>query len=209
MNLPKLRLPFAGGFLPTSGSSSDDLSALDPVESSVEKPADTIRKGDSCAGLCGSVKLKYHLLSPRSAASLSSASVRLCSSAASASSTACASDRGVDEGVEAYELLERRCFLEGGSVGVLGDELGDAAPRCMNFMVRSREDIVFPALFGCAMMLASAWIEYCSSLAARAVDASQQAHNIVERSQEVVLDLENTRPNRASLGFAEGCRKAC
>ena len=118
----------------------------------MENPADTIRNGESCTGFCGSVKLKYHLLSPRSAASLSSASVRLCSSAASAASTACASDRGVDAGVEAYDPLDRRCFLEGGSGGVLGDELGDAAPRCMNFIVRSREDIIFPDLFGCAMM---------------------------------------------------------
>jgi hypothetical protein len=44
--------------------------------------------------------------------------------------------------------LDRRCFLEGRSSGILGDELGESAPRLMNFIVKSREDIVFPGLFG-------------------------------------------------------------
>lgn len=60
----------------------------------------------------------------------------------------CASDRGVEGGAEAKEPLDSRCFLEGGSGGVLGDELGDGTPRCINFIVKSLEDMAFPCLFG-------------------------------------------------------------
>jgi hypothetical protein len=51
------------------------------------------------------------------------------------------------------EPLKSRCLFAGGSAsGVLGVE-GEALARCMNFIVASRDDIVFGCLVGCAIVL--------------------------------------------------------
>lgn len=77
--------------------------------------------------------------------------MRLCSSGVAASFGVRASERGVDSGDAFTEPFEIRCFLEGGSAGVLGGA-GDAPARCMNFMPARREDIVFGWVFGGAIL---------------------------------------------------------
>ena len=89
------------------------------------------------------MKLRYHFVSPRAAASRSCASALFCSSAARASSTANASERGVDAGVEFKdEPFDSLCLLEGGSGGVLGEDEGDAAERCINWRTMSKMQLI-------------------------------------------------------------------
>ncbi len=61
------------------------------------------------------------------------ASTRLRSSDARASSSRCASELGVDAGVDKCEPLDMRCLLDAGSCGVRGEDEGEGAVRCMNW----------------------------------------------------------------------------
>lgn len=80
------------------------------------------------------------------------ASERFRSSPTAASPTAAVSLLGVEEGELLCDPFARRCLFAAGSDSMLGEGNGDAAARCMNFMVASRDDIVFGCLFDCAMV---------------------------------------------------------
>lgn len=170
-------------------SSSDRRRFAEPAASIAEYPADTTCSADSVTRFCGSLKLKYHLLSPPfSAASRSSASVRFRSSAANASSTACASVRDVDAGVELYEPFDIRCLFDGGPVGVLGVEDADFAALCMNFIVSVPEDNVFGCLFGCA--ISATEIEVYKQRLRRVASEGVQGQSRSQRSKQKRSTLE-------------------
>ncbi len=82
--------------------------------------------GEARRDVAGSLKLRYHLESPRSD--------RASRDWLSGVSSPCVSERGVDAGVELYEPLVKRCLFDSGADGVEGLEAGEGPPRCMNYL---------------------------------------------------------------------------